>query len=289
MCDDDIHPGLFQDSRLSRRAFGVLTAAGVGTAAVGAWAADASVVETDVTIKTPDGVADAALFHPAGNGPWPGVLLWPDIISLRPVFRDMGRRLASAGYVVLVPNLYYRVRKAPVVEGAFNFANPDDRAKLTPLQASITPEGIDRDAAAYVAFLDAQGTVDKGRKLGVQGYCFGGPMAFRTAAVAPDRIGAVATFHGARLVTTDATSPHLLIPKTKAEYLVEIADNDDKQDPSVKDTLKSAFAAAGRPAQVEVFAGANHGWTVRDAQVYNEPAAEKAWSNLLALYKKVLG
>jgi carboxymethylenebutenolidase len=240
-------------------------------------------------VKTADGVADAALFYPKGKGKWPAVLLWPDVMSLRPVFRDMGRRLAAAGYVVLVPNLYYRVKKAPVVEGAFNFANPDDRAKLTPLRASVTPAGTFKDAEAYVAFLDAQPQTNKAKKVGVQGYCMGGPLAFRTAAATPGRIAAVATFHGGGLVTADADSPALLIPKTHADYLIEIAENDDKQDPTVKDKLKAAFADAKRPAQVEVFAGAAHGWTVKGSQVYNEAAAETAWANLLVLYKKALG
>jgi carboxymethylenebutenolidase len=211
------------------------------------------------------------------------------VMSLRPVFRDMGRRLAAAGYVVLVPNLYYRAKKAPVIEGTFNFANPDDRAKLTPLRATVTPEGTDRDAVAYVAFLDAQPQTNKGRKVGVQGYCMGGPLAFRTAASAPGRVAAVATFHGGGLVTDQPTSPHLLIPKTHADYLIAIADNDDKQDPTVKDKLKAAFAEAKRPAKVEVYAGSAHGWTVKGGQVYDEPAAEKAWAELLALYKKALG
>jgi N4-(beta-N-acetylglucosaminyl)-L-asparaginase len=175
----------------------------------------------DVEIKTPDGVADAALFYPEGKGSWPAVVVWPDVMSLRPVFRDMGKRLAAAGYVVLVPNLYYRAKKAPVIEGTFNFANPDDRAKLTPLRATVTPEGTDRDAAAYVAFLDAQPQTNKAKKVGVQGYCMGGPLSFRTAAAAPGRVGAVATFHGGGLVTDQPTSPHLLIPKTHADYLIE--------------------------------------------------------------------
>jgi len=287
MCDDDIHPGLVHDPRLSRRAFGLMTVAATGVASVAR--ADETVEEKDVEIKTAAGVADAALFYPKAKGKYPAVLVWPDVMSLRPVFRDMGRRLAAAGYVVLVPNLYYRVKKAPVVEGAFNFANPDDRAKLTPLRASVTPEGTFKDAAAYVAFLDAQAKTDKAKKVGVQGYCMGGPLSFRTAGAVPGRIGAVATFHGGGLVTADADSPHLLIPKTHADYLIEIADNDDQKEPDVKDKLKAAFAEAKRPAQVEVFAGAAHGWTVKGSQVYNEPAAEKAWSNLLALYKKALG
>lgn len=287
MCDDDIHQGLVHDPSVSRRMFGLMTVAATGVATVAR--ADDKVEERDVTIKTPDGVADAALFYPKGKGKWPAVLVWPDVMSLRPVFRDMGRRLAAAGYVVLVPNLYYRVKKAPVIEGSFNFANPEDRAKITPLRATVTPAGTDKDAVAYVAFLDAQAQTDKSKKVGVQGYCMGGPLSFRTAAAAPGRIAAVASFHGGGLVTADADSPHLLIPKTHARYLIEIADNDDKKEPDVKDQLKAAFAEAKRPAQVEVFEGAAHGWTVKGSQVYNEPAAEKAWSNLLALYKAALG
>lgn len=287
MCDDDIHPGLVHDPRLSRRAFGLMTVAATGIATVAR--ADDKVEEKDVTVKTADGVADAALFYPKGKGKWPAVLLWPDIMSLRPVFRDMGRRLAEAGYVVLVPNLYYRVRKAPVIDGTFDFSKPDDRAKLMTLRPSVTPAGTARDAKAYVAFLDAQPQTDKSKKIGTQGYCMGGPLAFYTAGVAPGRIGAVATFHGGGLVSKDADSPHLLIPKTHAEYLIEIAGNDDQREPDVKDQLKAAFASAKRPAQVEVFGGSNHGWTVKGSQVYDEPAAERAWSNLLALYKRALG
>jgi carboxymethylenebutenolidase len=287
MCDDDIHPGLVHDPRLSRRAFG-LAAAALGGVAATAAGAQSPVVEKDVEIKTPDGVADAALFYPEGKGSWPAVVVWPDVMSLRPVFRDMGKRLAAAGYVVLVPNLYYRAKKAPVIEGTFNFANPEDRAKITPLRATVTPEGTDRDAAAYVAFLDAQPQTNKAKKIGVQGYCMGGPLSFRTAAAAPGRVAAVATFHGGGLVTDQPTSPHLLIPKTHADYLIAVADNDDKQDPTVKDKLKAAFAEAKRPAKVEVYEGAAHGWTVKGSQVYNEPAAEKAWAELLALYKKAL-
>ena len=286
MCDDDIHPGLIDDPTLSRRAFGLIAAATVGLA--GAARAAEAVVEKDVDIKTPDGVADAALFYPVGKGAWPAVLLWPDVISLRPVFREMGRRLAAEGYVVLIPNLYYRVKHAPVVEGGFNFANPDDRAKITPMRATVTPDGTVRDATAYMAFLDAQPQTDTKRKAGVQGYCMGGPLAFQTAATAPGRIGAVATFHGAGLVSDQPGSPHLLIAKTQAEYLILIADNDDQKDPAAKDTLKAALQAAGRPGKVEVYAGAAHGWTVKGGQVYNEAAAEKAWAELLALYKRAL-
>ena len=287
MCDDDIHQGLIEDPTVSRRTFGLMTVAAAGLTAASAHAA-APVVEKDVEIKTPDGLADAALYYPEGKGAWPAVLLWPDVLSLRPVFREMGKRLAASGYVVLVPNLYYRVKKAPVIEGAFNFASPDDRAKLAPLRASVTPDGTDRDAVAYLAFLDAQPQTDKKRKVGTQGYCMGGPLAFRTAAAVPGRVAAVASFHGGGLVTDQPSSPHLLLPQTRAEFLVLIAENDDKQDPAAKDKLKAALAAAGRPHRVEVYAGAAHGWTVKGSQVYNEPLAEKAWAELLDLYKRAL-
>lgn len=287
MCDDDIHPGLIHDPTVSRRAFGLMTviAAGIG----GAAHAGAPVVEKDIEIKTPDGVADAALYYPEGKGSWPAVIIWPDVVSLRPAFREMGRRLAASGYVVLVPNLYYRVKKAPVVESGFNFGNPDDRAKITPMRATVTPEGTDRDATAYIAFLDALPQTNRKKKVGVQGYCMGGPLAFRTAGISPSRVAAVASFHGGGLVTDAPTSPHLTLTVSKAEYLICVADNDDKRDPTDKEKLKVALDAAKRPSRIEVYAGAAHGWTVKGSQVYNEPAAEKAWAELLTLYKRTLG
>ncbi|MFZ5669510.1 MAG: dienelactone hydrolase family protein [Pseudomonadota bacterium] len=286
MCDDDIHPGLIVDPSVSRRTFGLAGLAAAGFS--GAACAAAPVVEADVEAATPDGTADAVLFHPEGPGAWPAVLIWPDVVGLRQVFREMGRRLAGEGYVVLVPNPYYRVARAPVVGPTFNFANPDDRARLTPMRASLTPEAVDRDSAAYVAFLDARPQTDKGRKAGVQGYCMGGALSFRTAAAAPGRIGAVASFHGAGLATDAPTSPHRLAARTSAEYLVLIADNDDQQDPGAKDRLKAAFDAAGLASRVEVYKGARHGWCVRGSQVYDEAAAERAWAELLALYRRAL-
>jgi carboxymethylenebutenolidase len=285
MCDDDIHQGLTYEPRLSRRGFGLAAVAAVGVAT----SADAAVkvTERDVEVKTPDGVADAALFYPTGRGTWPAVLLWPDVVSLRPVFREMGRRLAGAGYVVLVPNLYYRAQRAPVVPEGFNFSNPEDRAKITPLRATVTPEGTARDAVAYLAFLDAQKQTNRKRKAGVQGYCMGGPLSFQTAAAVPNRIGAVASFHGGGLVTDQPNSPHLSLPRTRAEYLVLVAENDDQRDPESKEKLRAAFVAAKRRHKIEVYPAA-HGWTVRGSAVYEEPEAERAWAELLALYKRAL-
>jgi carboxymethylenebutenolidase len=284
MCDD-IHEGLIHDPTVSRRTFGLMSVAAAGGVATSAYAAD--VVEKDVEVKTPDGVADAALYYPAGKGTWPAVLIWCDFLSLRPVFREMGKRLASAGYVVLVPNFYYRSKKAPVFEGAFNFASADDRAKITPMRAALTNEAVDKDAAAYVDFLDAQPQTNKKAGVGVQGYCMGGPLTFRTAVVRANRIRGAASFHGGGLVTKDPESPHLHVAKTKAAYLVAVAKNDDEKQPEAKDELKKAFEAAKLKATVEVYP-ADHGWCVKGGAVYNEAAAEKAWAELLALYKTSL-
>jgi len=289
MCDDDIHQGLVQaDPAVSRRTFGLMSAAVAGGMASAAHA-QAAVTEKDVEINTADGTCDAALYYPSARGSWPAVVIWTDVLGLRPAFRDMGRRLAASGYVVLVPNPYYRARRAPVIDGSFDFTKPEDRAKLGPFRATLTPEAVDRDAVAYVAFLDAQPQTNRRRKVGVQGYCMGGPLTLRTAAAVPSRVAAAASFHGGGLITADASSPHLLIPKMKSELLIAVADNDDKAAPDVKDKLRVAFDAAKVPARIEVYAGAAHGWCVKGSQVYNEPAAEKAWSELLALYKRRLG
>jgi carboxymethylenebutenolidase len=287
MCDDDIHVGLIHDPTVSRRTFGLMTAAGAAAAGTVA-RAQANVVEKDVEVKTADGTADAVLFHPSGKGTWPAVLIWPDIAGLRPTFREMGRRLAAQGYVVLVPNPFYRSARGVVAGEGFNFANPADRARVMGYRQAMTNDGIDSDAKAYVAFLDAQPQTNKRKKAGVQGYCMGGPLSFRTAAAVPSRIGAVGSFHGGGLTTRNPDSPHLLIPKTNASYLVAVAENDDRQQPESKDILKAAFAAAKKTATVEVYP-ANHGWCVKGSQVYNEAQAEKAWAELTKLYKAALG
>jgi len=287
MCDEFIHPGLVSDSRLSRRGFGVMTVVAAGAASVPALA-QSNVVEKDVEVKTADGTCDAVLFHPAGKGSWPAVLIWPDIMGLRPAFRDIGRRLAAQGYVVLVPNPFYRSAKAPVIGDNFDFSNPEQRAKLTGYRNAMSDDGVDHDSLAYLAFLDAQPQTGKTRKAGVQGYCMGGSLSFRTAATVPGRIAAVGSFHGGNgLVTKNPNSPHLLIAKTNAAYLVCQAQNDDAQNPQMKEDLKAAFAAANRQAIVDVYQ-ANHGWCVKGGQVYNEAEAERAWTALTQLYKTSL-
>ena len=286
MCDEFIHPGLVQDSRITRRTFGLIAAA-TATAASAALPRDA-VEEKDVTVKTPDGSADAVLFKPKKAGQFPAVLMWPDIMGLRPAFRDMGRRLAGEGYVVLVPNPFYRSKRAPVMEGPIDFNNPATRDTLLGYREAMSDEGIMNDARTYVAFLDSQPKVSTRSKAGVQGYCMGGALAFMTAATVPNRIGAVGSFHGGNgLVTKAPDSPHLLIPKTRATFLVLQAQNDDQQQPQVKEELKRAFVEAHRPATVEVYP-ANHGWCVPGSQVYDQGQAERAWTALLKLYGAAL-
>jgi len=274
---------------LSRRDFVAMSiAAGLAAAAGSSSAADLQVVETNVEVKTPDGVCDAAFIHPA-TGSHPGVLIWPDAFGLRSSMRDIGKRIAAEGYSVLVPNPFYRLAKAPVIQdpSSFSFQNPADMAKLQPLMASI-------NAAGYVAFLDAQPQVNKAKKMGTQGYCMGGPLVVRTAAALPDRIGAGASFHGGGLVTNTPASPHLLAPKIKARMYFGIASNDDMRQPDAKDKLREAFAAAKVPAEIEVYPESLHGWCVPDMPmqngkpIYNKPDAEKAWAKLVALYKRAL-
>ncbi len=281
---------------VSRRDFMALSvAAGLAAAAGSAFGAEQHVVETDVTIKTPDGTCDAAFFHPA-TGSHPGVLIWADAFGLRPAMRDIGRRIAADGYSVLVPNPFYRVAKAPVFDNpaAFDFQNRADMAKLTPLMASVNAPGVaETDATAYIAFLDAQSQVNKAKKVGIQGYCMGGPLVVKTAAALPNRVGAGASFHGGGLVTDKADSPHLLAPKIKARMYFGVASNDDQRQPDAKDKLREAFAAAKVPAEIEVYP-AKHGWCVPDMPVengvpiYSKPEAERAWAKLVALYKMAL-
>jgi carboxymethylenebutenolidase len=253
------------------------------------------IVETNVDITTNDGTCDAAFVHPA-VGAHPGVLFWPDAFGVRPAIRAMARRLASGGYAVLVPNPFYRLTRALTVDmTTFSFQNPADRAILQPLMASVTaPGAVERDASAFITFLDAQAPVDASKPIGTQGYCMGGALAVLTAAAVPSRVGACASFHGGGLVTDKPDSPHLLAPKIRARMYFAIAANDDQRQPDAKDQLKAAFAAAHVPAEIEVYPDALHGWCMPDmpahggTPIYSEPDAERAWAKLRALYTAAL-
>ncbi|MBS1875593.1 MAG: dienelactone hydrolase family protein [Acidobacteria bacterium] len=285
MCDQD-H---FEDDRrefearglVTRKQFGLMLGAGVAMM-LPQTAHAVAVTESDVTVKTPDGSADCYFVHPAA-GTGAGVLVWPDIFGLRPAFRQMGKRLAESGYSVLVVNPFYRAKKAPTAPDGASTPIQDVR----PLAMGLNETTHFTDAKAFVAWLDEQKSVAKGRKIGTQGYCMGGPMAFRTAAAVPDRVGAVASFHGGGLVTEAPNSPHLQASKTHAKFLVAVAENDDKRSPKDKDVMRETFTKASVEAEIEVY-GAAHGWCPPDSRVYNQELAEKAWGRLLALYGKAL-
>jgi carboxymethylenebutenolidase len=286
MCDQE-H---FENDRLAyeklgkvtRKQFGMMLGAGVAMM-LPRVANAIDVTEADVNITTPDGTADAYFVHPA-TGTAPGVLIWPDIFGLRPAFRHMGKRLSESGYAVLVVNPFYRTKKAPTAEAGA--ATPIQQVR--PLAQTLNEQTHITDAKAFIAWLDQQPAVAKNRKMGTQGYCMGGPIAFRTAAAVPDRIGAVASFHGGGLVTDQPNSPHLQAAKSRAQFLIAIASNDDARSPNDKNVLRDTFAKANLPAEIEVYADAAHGWCPPDSSVYNEPQAEKAWSRLLVLYSKAL-
>ena len=278
-------------SDLSRRDFVALSlAGGLGVAARSASDKQLPVIETGVEVKTPDGTCDAAFIHPK-SGSHPGVLVWPDSLGLRPVIRDLGKRIAAEGYSVLVPNIFYRTARAPVFDSTFDYAkNQANREKYGRTAAPFfAPGAAERDAVAYVAFLDAQRQVNKKKKIGTHGYCLGGPYVMKTAAALPDRVGAGASFHGGFLVTDKPNSPHLLAPKIKARLYFAIASDDDKREPEVKNKLKEAFAAANVPAEIEVYPNALHGWCVPDSKAAdNKQDAERAWARLVALYSLAL-
>ena len=291
MCDQHTQQDadeFLRRSGITRRQFGKLSAA-AGMAVVFPPVINAqAVTEADVEITTPDGTADCFFVHPA-TGTHPAVLVWPDILGLRPAFRAMGRRLAESGYSVLVVNPFYRDARSPVVGEGASFGQQETRDIVLPMARNLNAETHFTDARAFVSFLDQQTAVDTGKKIGTTGYCMGGPMVMRTVAAVPDRLGAGATFHGGGLATDNDDSPHLLIPDTTAQMLHCVAANDDENDPEAKETLRAAYAAVGIPAEIEVYEGAIHGWCPPDSQVYNEVQAERAWSRLLVLLETALG
>ena len=290
MCDERTQKDVdefLNRSGVTRRQFGKLSAA-AGLAMMLPPVANAQdVTETDVDVTTPDGVADCYFVHPS-TGQHPAVIIWPDILGLRPAFRAMGERLAQSGYSVLVVNPFYRDARAPVVGEGASFGQPEIRNIVLPMARNLNAETHFTDARAIVSFLDQQAAVDTGRRIGTSGYCMGGPMVMRTVAAVPDRLGAGATFHGGGLASDADDSPHLLIPNTTAHMLHCVAANDDEDDPEAKNTLRDAYAGAGIPAEIEVYEGTMHGWCPPDSRVYNEAQAERAWNRLLVLFESAL-
>ncbi|MCE8000278.1 MAG: dienelactone hydrolase family protein [Rhodobiaceae bacterium] len=285
MCDEETVKD--NEAYLSRRQVTLAGSAAMIMATLPRSANAMDVTETDVTITTPDGDADAYFVHPS-SGSHPGILIWPDILGLRPAFQQMGKRLAEAGYSVLVINPYYREATSPVVSEGASFQDEETRNHVLPMALALSAETVITDAKAFVSFLDAQTAVDSAKQIGTTGYCMGGPFTMITAATLPDRVGAGASFHGGRLVLDTPDSPHLLVPQMKADFLFAIAENDDEKQPEAKSALRAAFDNAGLKAEIEVYEGALHGWCPPDSRVYNEAQAERAWARMLVLFQGAL-
>lgn len=290
MCDEDTladSNDYLESSDISRRQFTKYSAA-VGMAMLLPPVANAqAVTERDVNVTTPDGVADCYFVHPS-SGSHAAVIVWPDILGLRPAFRAMGKRLAESGYSVLVVNPFYRNQRSPVVGEGASFGDPAIREIVLPMARALNATTHATDARAMVSFLDSQSAVDTSKKIGTTGYCMGGPMVMRTAGTVPERIGAGATFHGGGLATDADDSPHLLIERMQADFLIAVAANDDERDPESKNILRETFASAGLSAEIEVYEGSLHGWCPPDSAVYNEALAERAWSRMLHLFEGAL-
>lgn len=288
MCELD---QLSEMGRVSRRQFGRFGAVASVGATLAPWATACAqgaggLTESDVTFPAPGGTMDAFFVQPA-QGKHPAVILWPDIAGLRDAKKVMARRLASAGYSVLVPNPFYRSAPAPQFKDFDDFRSQNGFQKVGPWMQQNTPAAVGETTRAVVAWLDQQASVDTGKGVGVQGYCMSGSWTIRGAAAVPDRIRAGASFHGGQLVGDAPDSPDKLFTQSRASHLIAIAKNDDAQNPTHKDVLKAAAAAANRPAEIEVYQG-DHGWTVPDSPVYNQAEADRAWERLLNLYKSNL-
>ncbi len=281
-------------AELDRRQFGVLAGAAAVTAcAPGEVTAEdgseeaLAITESLVSFDTADGTMDAFFAHPA-DGSYPAIIFWPDIGSLREAKRNMVRRLAGEGYAVLMLNPYYRDVKGDQFTDFADFFANDGFATVTPWRQKLDADSIGRDASAAVAWLDGQEAVDTAKGIGTQGYCMGGPFTVWSAAAVPSRIKAAASFHGGGLVREDYDkSPHKVLDQSSASYLIAVAQDDDAQAPDDKTAFAAAAEAAGRAAEVKVYAG-DHGWTVPDSPVYAKAAAEEAYADLLNLYSNSL-
>ncbi len=284
MCDQDQLLDMGKRA-VSRREFGAISA----MAALAACAtseevqAQGGLTESDVKFDAPGGTMDGFFVHPA-SGKHPAVILWPDIAGLRDAKKVMARRLAGAGYSVLVPNPFYRSLPAPQFKDFEDFRSQGGFQKVGPWMQLNQPAAVAETTKAVVAWLDQQASVDTAKGVGVQGYCMSGSWTIRGAAAVPERIKGAASFHGGNLVNDTPESPHNLFDESRAGHLIAIAKNDDAQQPTHKDVLKAAATAADRPAEIEVYQ-ADHGWTVPDSPVYNQAEADRAWERLLNLYK----
>jgi len=238
-------------------------------------------------IRTPDGLCEAYVACPDLGGPYPAVLMYMDGIGFRDTLKRMADRLAAAGYLVLLPNLYYRLGRAAPVDVA-DVLRPENRPRLTERVQSITPAALLADADGFLDYLDGHPRAKPGHPIGVVGYCMGGAHALRTAAHLGARVAAAASFHGGRLATDGADSPHLLAPRIRAELYIGHAHEDPAMTTEQIARLDQALAAAQVRYRAELYDGARHGWTMADLPAYDAPACEKHWDRLLSLYASTL-
>jgi carboxymethylenebutenolidase len=244
-------------------------------------------IEKELEVRTADGTADAVLYQPDGDGRWPGVIHLPDIMGVRPSHRDMAKRLAEQGYVVLLTNVFYRTGRAPLWDFPLQFGEERTMKRFGELTGPLSPEAMERDASTYVDFLAKQSSVS-GAKMGVVGYCITGQMALRTAASRPDRIGAAASFHGGWLYTDAPTSPHTALPKVKGQLYFGHAAEDHSMPKEAIEKFEKALAAWGGKCTSETYQNAHHGWTVPDSAAYNQPEADRAFGKMTELFRATL-
>jgi carboxymethylenebutenolidase len=244
-------------------------------------------IEEAIEIRTADGTADGFIYRAEGERRLPGAIHLTDIGGIRPSHREMARRLADKGYTVLMPNVFYRTTKPPVIDITIGMGDERTMKRFGELRAPLTPEAVERDGKAYVNFLAGHDAVS-GKSIGLVGYCFTGAFAMRTAAAVPDKVAAVASFHGGGLYTDEPTSPHLVLPRIKARLYFGHATKDRSMPQEAIEKFDRALAAWGGKYQSEVYEGAFHGWTVADAPVYNQPQAQRAFEKLTELFASTL-
>ncbi|KAA6465254.1 dienelactone hydrolase family protein [Acidobacteria bacterium AB60] len=244
-------------------------------------------IETGIGIRTPDGTSEGLLYLPEEHGSWPGILFLTDIIGIRASQRAMAARICSEGYVVLMPNLYYRAGKPPLFEKGTKMGDEKFTRRMGEILSQMTPDAIDQDNCSYVDYFCQQASVME-VPFGALGLCVSGSTVLRMAAARPDQIGAGASFHGGRLYTDAPTSPHRLLPRIKARLYFGHAVNDRSMPPAAIDNLNRSLQSWGGKYESEVYEGAHHGWTVVDSPAFNPPQAERAFRVLRRLFAEAL-
>lgn len=241
----------------------------------------------EISVQAVDGACPVHVFSPEGPGPWPAVIMYMDAFGIRPGSKAMAETIAEGGYLVLLPDLFYRYGDYGPLVPKDVFASDDFRAIIAPLMASTDNHKAAADTAALIDYLDRRDDV-AGDRIATVGFCMGGGMAITAAATYPDRVAATVSFHGGRLATDDATSPHRLVDKIKAELYLAVADNDQSYPPEMGERFEKALKDAGVQYRSELYQGCAHGWMKPDFPVYDKAAAEKGWRQMFELFDRHL-